>query len=142
MAASCTPTPVRSAIVISFGVARPGRRPTARSPNSAYTFGFDIVFSDGVDTTSWLSAESVLETARRCDAVVYGVEVGKNRSSFSRDLTSATGGRLMEIQSTRDLNATFRAILDEFRQRYLISYSPKGVAGAGWHRLEVRDAQR
>jgi len=22
--------------------------------------------------------------------------------------------------------------------RYLISYSPQGVSGAGWHRLEVR----
>jgi len=97
-----------------------------------------IVFSDGVDTASWLSAESVLETARRCDAVVYGVEVGGSRSGFSRALTSATGGRLMEIQSTRDLNATFRAILDEFRERYLISYSPKGVTAAGWHRLDVR----
>ncbi len=97
-----------------------------------------IVFSDGVDTTSWLSAASVLETARRCDAVVYGVGVGKSRSSFPRDLTSATGGRLIEIESTKDLNATFRGILDEFRQRYLLSYSPKGVAGAGWHRLDVR----
>jgi hypothetical protein len=97
-----------------------------------------IVFSDGVDTTSWLSASSVLETAKRCDAVVYGVGVGKSRSSFPRDLTSATGGRLIEIQSTSDLNATFRGILDEFRQRYLLSYSPKGVAGAGWHRLDVR----
>ena len=97
-----------------------------------------IVFSDGVDTASWLSAESVLETAKRCDAVVYGVEVGRSRSGFSRELTSATGGRLMEIQSTRDLNATFRAILDEFRERYLISYSPKGVTASGWHRLDVR----
>ena len=97
-----------------------------------------IVFSDGIDTASWLSAESVLETAKRCDAVVYGVEVGRSRSGFSRELTSATGGRLMEIQSTRDLNATFRAILDEFRERYLISYSPKGVTASGWHRLDVR----
>lgn len=33
-----------------------------------------IVFSDGVDTTSWLDADGVLDTARRCDVVVYGVE--------------------------------------------------------------------
>ena len=42
-----------------------------------------IVFSDGVDTSSWLDAESVLETARRGDVVVYGVEVGARRASFS-----------------------------------------------------------
>ena len=37
-----------------------------------------IVFSDGVDTSSWLTPESVLETARRGDVVVYGVEVGEH----------------------------------------------------------------
>jgi VWFA-related protein len=97
-----------------------------------------IVFTDGIDTRSWLSADAVLETAKRCDVVVYGVEVGKQRSSFPRDLSAATGGRLIEVESTKDLNATFRGILDEFRQRYLISYSPQGVTSAGWHRLDVR----
>ncbi len=97
-----------------------------------------IVFSDGVDTRSWLSADAVLETARRSDVVVYGVEVGRRRVSFPRELTSATGGRLIEVESTKDLNATFRSILDEFRQRYLISYSPQGVTAGGWHRLDVR----
>src|SRR5262249_19203869 len=35
-----------------------------------------IVFSDGVDTASWLSADMALETAKRSDAVVYGVSLG------------------------------------------------------------------
>jgi hypothetical protein len=30
------------------------------------------------------------------------------------------------------------AILDEFRQRYLVSYTPRGVGSGGWHRLDVR----
>jgi Ca-activated chloride channel family protein len=97
-----------------------------------------IVFSDGVDTTSWLSPESVLETARRSDVVVYGVEVGKRKASFPRDLSTATGGRLIEVESTEDLAATFGGILEEFRQRYVVSYSPRGVARGGWHRLDVR----
>lgn len=97
-----------------------------------------IVFTDGIDTRSWLGADAVLETAKRCDVVVYGVEVGKHRFSFPRDLSAATGGRLIEVESTKDLNATFRGILDEFRQRYLISYSPRGVTAGGWHRLDVR----
>jgi VWFA-related protein len=97
-----------------------------------------ILFSDGVDTASWLSAASVLETAKRCDVVVYGVEVGKRKASFPRELSAATGGRLIEIESTGDLKATFGAILDEFRQRYLISYSPRNVDPGGWHRIDVR----
>jgi VWFA-related protein len=99
-----------------------------------------IVFSDGVDTSSWLPAESVLETARRTDAVAYfvsPVERGKT-TTFNRELTSLTGGSLIEIATTRDLSATFLRILEEFRQRYVVSYTPRGVSRDGWHRLEVR----
>jgi len=97
-----------------------------------------LMFSDGVDTGSWLTAESVLETARRGDVVVYGVEIGGGRPGFTRQLSEATGGRLITIESTKDLSASFSAILEEFRMRYLISYSPEGVGTPGWHRLEVR----
>jgi VWFA-related protein len=101
-----------------------------------------IVFSDGVDTSSWLTADAVVETARRGDVVVYGVEVGENRVSFLRDLSEVTGGRLFTIESTKDLASTFAGILEEFRMRYLVSYSPQGVAPGGWHRLEVRVKRR
>jgi VWFA-related protein len=101
-----------------------------------------IVFSDGVDTSSWLDAESVVETARRGDVVVYGVEVGARRESFPRDLTETTGGRLFSVESTSGLSALFARILEEFRNRYLISYSPEGVAAGGWHRLDVRVRNR
>ena len=49
-----------------------------------------------------------------------------------------TGGSVLEIESTRDLSQTFLRILEEFRQRYLLSFSPRGVSSTGWHRLEVR----
>jgi VWFA-related protein len=97
-----------------------------------------IVFSDGVDTTSYLAPEDVVEIGKRSDVVVYGVEVGRRQLSFLKDLSAATGGRTIEVESTKDLNAAFGAILREFRQRYLISYSPQGVAAGGWHRLDVR----
>lgn len=97
-----------------------------------------ILFSDGVDTASWLSADSVLETARRGDVVVYAVEIGGRRAGFTRDLSEVTGGRSITVESTKDLSATFTGILEEFRMRYLISYSPQAVSAEGWHRLEVR----
>jgi VWFA-related protein len=98
-----------------------------------------IVFSDGVDTSSWLSDDRVLDSAKRADAVAYAVGVGASgNSSFLRDLASLTGGTAYKIDSTRDLRATFLRILDEFRHRYLVSYTPHGVARDGWHRLDVR----
>ncbi len=98
-----------------------------------------MVFSDGVDTTSWLAPHRVSEVAKRSDAVVYGVSAqGSSRAEFLRDMAAETGGRLIEVKSTGDLTSTFLAILDEFRQRYLVSYSPSGVSKDGWHTIEVR----
>jgi Ca-activated chloride channel homolog len=97
-----------------------------------------IVFSDGIDTASWLTAESVLDTARRSDVVAYGVSVGRSKPEFLRELTSLTGGRLFEVEKTSNLSAVFLSVLDEFRQRYLVSYTPRDVPKDGWHRLEVR----
>ena len=101
--------------------------------------GLLIVFSDGVDTSSWLHADAVLDTAKRADVVVYGVSVvSRLKPEFLREITSLTGGRMFEIEKTANLAATFLGILDEFRHRYLVSYTPKGVAKDGWHKLDVR----
>jgi VWFA-related protein len=101
--------------------------------------GLLIVFSDGVDTSSWLRADAVLDTAKRADVVVYGVSVvSRLKPEFLREITSLTGGRMFEIEKTANLSATFLGILDEFRHRYLVSYTPKGVAKDGWHKLDVR----
>jgi VWFA-related protein len=100
--------------------------------------GLLIVFSDGVDTSSWLSSDRALETARRTDVVVYSVSLrGPGKATFLRDLSALTGGSLFELESTKNLSAVFLGILDEFRHRYLVSYSPRGVSKEGWHRLEV-----
>jgi VWFA-related protein len=98
-----------------------------------------IVFSDGLDTASWLTADAVVDVARRSDVVVYAVSVrSPQRPDFLRDLTSTTGGRLLEVERTASLDAIFLGVLEEFRRRYLVSYTPRGVAPTGWHRLDVR----
>jgi Ca-activated chloride channel family protein len=98
-----------------------------------------IVFSDGLDTASFLSPDVMLETAKRSDVVVYAVVAGGSpKVSFLRDLSEVTSGTFYDVGSTQNLGATFVKILNEFRQRYLVSYSPRGVPGEGWHRLEVR----
>lgn len=98
-----------------------------------------IVFSDGVDTSSWLSADAVLDIAKRSDVVVYAVATqSRVKPEFLRDLTSLTGGRLFEVDKTANLPSIFFRVLQEFRQRYLVSYTPDGVEAKGWHRLDVR----
>ncbi|MEJ2110321.1 MAG: VWA domain-containing protein [Acidobacteriota bacterium] len=98
-----------------------------------------IIFSDGFDTFSWLTEGMVLETAKSIDSVIYAVSIHKQTdTSFLRNLTELTGGTLFEVESTRDLASIFLDTLSEFRSRYMLAYTPKGVPESGWHELEVR----
>jgi VWFA-related protein len=102
-----------------------------------------IVFSDGLDTASWLPGDAVLEAAKRSDVVAYSAAIGAvTGAPFLKELSALTGGTMYKVESTRDLRATFLGILDEFRHRYLVSYTPRGVARDGWHRLDVRVRNR
>src|SRR4029078_11202250 len=52
-----------------------------------------IVFSDAVDTSSWLTSEAVLDAARRSDAVVYAVSTrSRQKPEFLRAGPSSTCG--------------------------------------------------
>jgi VWFA-related protein len=98
-----------------------------------------MVFSDGLDTDSVLGAARVLDTARRTDAVVYGVTAGNSgRVGFVSDLSRLSGGQSIEIAADIDLQKAFAGIVEQFRRRYVLSFTPRGVSGSGWHRLQVR----
>lgn len=97
-----------------------------------------MVFSDGMDTASYMPASLVLDAARRSDVVAYAVATGAAMPEFLEELTNLTGGRVFETEKASDLTPIFRAILDEFRYRYLVTYTPAGVPTEGWHRLDVR----
>jgi Ca-activated chloride channel family protein len=101
-----------------------------------------VVFGDGIENISWLTASEVVEAASHSEAIVYGVAVrqqGERRQPFLRDIVRATGGRLFEAESERDLRARFLDVLSDIRSRYVLSYAPDGVdIAAGWHTLDVR----
>lgn len=114
-----------------------------------------LLFSDGFDTASILSEDRVLEIARRSDAIVYAIGIRQapvRRSGpgfrlgsdapiddrFLERLSRETAGRLLNADQNRDIERTFARVLDEFNSRYVLGYAPRGVAGSGWHRLEVR----
>jgi len=118
-----------------------------------------LIFSDGTDTASWLRAPAVIDAAKRTDSVVYAVALAEYRpvlnisggriiqhstttvqeaGKFLEHLTEETGGRVMFANSNKDLHATFAETLAEFRDRYVLSYTPTGVSTTGWHRLEVK----
>lgn len=95
-----------------------------------------LVFTDGKDTASWLSAEAVLDSARRVGIVIHVVRVASD--SFLDDLAQAAGGRTWSATSDRQLRELFTRALEEMRARYLITYTPHGVQKPGWHTLKVK----
>jgi VWFA-related protein len=123
-----------------------------------------LVFSDGGDTSSWLTSPKVVEAAKRTDAVVYAIgvrqesritgyafnpalqmptivgrsETTEDLGAFLRKVTEETGGRGLFASTYADLRETFARTLDEFRNRYVLSYTPTGVSSTGWHALDVK----
>jgi VWFA-related protein len=122
-----------------------------------------LLFSDGKDTMSWLTASQVIDAAKRSDVVIYPVLAretmrpgpfridplaarpmrpstgDKSAAEYVLgELADETGGRVVSADSESTLRETFLATLNEFRQRYVISYEPTGVAAADWHTIDVR----
>ena len=56
---------------------------------------------------------------------------------FLDALAAETGGKVFDAESSDRLRETFVRIVNEFRSRYLITYTPRGVAAGGWHPIEV-----
>jgi VWFA-related protein len=103
--------------------------------------GVVVVFSDGLDSLSWLSRAQVLEAATRSEALVYSVVVREKddpENPFLREVTRVTGGRVWTARSEGELRGRFLNVLDDIRARYVLSYAPEGVDFLGWHPLEVR----
>jgi VWFA-related protein len=101
-----------------------------------------VVYTDGNDTWSWLQPEEVLESAKRSSAVIYAVTAEARRRAALQDVTEATGGQVLRIASSGDLRDTFQRILKDFRSRYVLAYTPRGVPAGGLHRLDVRVKRR
>ena len=124
-----------------------------------------IVFTDGIDTSSFLDERSVLETAGRSQAAVFVVTTWTSwTDEFFAKLTDRTGGvvqivpsptivirtdhinisvdpRLPTYTPTPDsetLSSSFLRAFDDFRTSYVLRYSITGVRRDGWHDVAVR----
>ena len=120
-----------------------------------------LVFTDGQDTSSWLSGADVFKTAARSRVTVCGVIAApaplnrpdlqaparlrdlllsdplSYRAAFLPVMTAETGGELLYVSLTTDLRKAFLDVVSRFNRRYLLSYAPTGVAEHGWHPIEV-----
>ena len=113
-----------------------------------------IVFTDGLDTISFLDQASALEVARHTRTAIFvvtssGTDLPK---AFSRDLVEITGGMTQEVRPYQPVtgksilgtsgnnifDSSFLRALEDFRSSYVLRYTLEGTPSPGWHDLTVR----
>ena len=119
-----------AAILSMITVAHPGRRQLT------------MLLTDGIDTYSFFDLPTLIDAAKRTDAVVYAVSaVDSRRVSLSQDqlkrLATTTGGQLLTIGLGADIGPALTQAIAEFRQTYVLDYTPAGVPREGWHTIVV-----
>ena len=102
-----------------------------------------VAFSDGVDTSSVVTASTLADIARRSDCALHLVLSG-SPDSFPptirslRDAAEATGGTVHAPGQFHDAVSALRRVLNDFRQSYVLRYTVSGVDANGWHDVDVR----
>jgi Ca-activated chloride channel family protein len=112
-----------------------------------------VVFTDGLDNSSRLSAGDVSGIASAIDVPVYIVGVvaaidnpsastsvvTAERSSFLGPLANLaywTGGQVFVVSTFAERGVAARQLVDELRHQYLLAFEASTVPG--WHRLQIR----
>ncbi|MDR1990184.1 MAG: VWA domain-containing protein [Acidobacteriaceae bacterium] len=116
-----------------------------------------VVFTDGLDNASTLTASEVSGLASGIDVPVYIIGLVLSidnpnsdtsvttveRSALTGSLSNLaywTGGEVFIASSVSERSVTARQLVDELRQQYLIAFEASGLSG--WHPLEVRLTNR
>jgi VWFA-related protein len=115
-----------------------------------------IILTDGIDTSSTLTAPQVSGLASSIDVPVYIVATvpsldqvmmmeaadrsGPSEGADLRDLAKWTGGQLVFASSFVDTVVAAASLLDELRQRYVLAI--EAASNHEWRRLEVRVRHR
>ena len=111
-----------------------------------------VVLSDGEDTSSLVTFDQLLDTAKRSQTAIYAVGLGLEEASPSlrpavrsdgefglRQLAQETGGRLFLPKRPIDLLDVYSQIANELTNQYIVGYlSTNAGADGAWRRVAVR----
>ncbi len=92
-----------------------------------------VLFSDGNDRYSQASEADVIARARRSNALIYPITIGKQRPAFLAELAVLTGGRSFVLKDATELEKTLSTIARELRYQYLLGYAQADAIDEGTH---------
>ena len=92
-----------------------------------------VLFSDGNDRYSHATEADVIARARRSNALIYPITIGKQRPAFLAELAVLTGGRSFLLKDATELEKTLSTVARELRYQYLLGYAPSDAIVPGTH---------
>jgi VWFA-related protein len=107
-----------------------------------------VLITDGMDNQSKATLQRTIETALRCDVVVYALSTNSTYVNQSGDvvltqLAGATGGRVLRADGDHQISRAFESIQRELRSQYMLAYKPADFKADGRYRtIRVRSRKR
>jgi Ca-activated chloride channel family protein len=102
-----------------------------------------VVFTDGDDNASVLTAQQAVNRARSNGVPLFTIAEGEALQSpqFKKilgQLSTSTGGSTFEAKDAKGMDSVFEQISGELRHMYLLSYKPPSEPADGkWRKIDV-----
>jgi Ca-activated chloride channel family protein len=102
-----------------------------------------VVFTDGEDQNSVSTIRRVQTRLETSDATIFTIGLGRsvtNRvlAASLEHIASMSGGRAFVVDSVKELDKAFGAIVEELSHQYLLSYASSNEARDGsWRKIQV-----
>jgi VWFA-related protein len=88
-----------------------------------------VLLSDGDDNQSRVHPDEVIKECERAETIIYAISTnwtpsrGKGDKVLT-DMAESTGGQVFFPPSVEEMSASFKAIEEELRSQYALSYTP------------------
>jgi len=102
-----------------------------------------VVFTDGADNMSTLTADNAARRAKVVGAPVYAIAQGeallhKVLLKQLQGISSGTGGLPFAIRRPEEIRGVFENVAGDLKHGYLLAFRPPDVKPGEWRKLEVR----
>ena len=101
-----------------------------------------VLFTDGADNASMLTAPVASRRARLSGVPVYAIAEGEALTNpalleILKSIATDSGGMLFRVDRASDIDAAFSAIVRDLRNTYLIAWKPPENAGRAYRPIRI-----
>jgi Ca-activated chloride channel family protein len=101
-----------------------------------------IVFTDGDDNSSMLTAADVIQSAKTRGVPIYTIAEGDATGSVKlldqlANISHSTGGSPFVIRKLSDIGAVFEKVSEDLMHGYLLAFQPRPDDDHGWRTIKV-----